>query len=109
VPAGGQCRRSRRIYDYGTVEPGWIKYIYKQIYRRWSDAAGGRLPADVRAVLERAIKQAVEDPEFHAVVKKMKKTPSYASSQEVEKMVQDAAYQPYLGIVKQLVQDDKKK
>jgi len=70
-----------------------------------------RLPADVRRALEQAIKRAVEDPEFRAVAAKMKKTPSYAGSQEAEKMVRDtfAAYQPYLGIVRQLVQDDKKK
>jgi len=70
-----------------------------------------RLPADIRTVLEQAVKQAVEDPAFHAVVKKMKKTPSYAGSQEVEKLVQDtfAAYQPYLDIVKRLVGEDKKK
>ncbi len=69
------------------------------------------LPADIRATLEQAIKQAVEDPEFHDVVKKMKKTPSYMSGAEAEKMVQDtfAAYQPYLDIVKRLMGEDKKK
>jgi tripartite-type tricarboxylate transporter receptor subunit TctC len=69
-----------------------------------------RLPAEVRRVLEQAIKRAVEDPEFRAVAGKMKKTPAYAGSREAEKMVRDtfAAYQPYLGIVKQLVQEDRK-
>lgn len=32
------------------------------------------LPADVRAVLEEAIKKAVEDREFRELLKKMKKT-----------------------------------
>src|SRR5713226_4402794 len=73
--------------------------------------APSRLPANIRAVLEQAIKQAVADPEFRDVVKKMKKTPSYTSGAEAEKMVQDifAAYQPYLDIVKRLVGEDKKK
>lgn len=69
-----------------------------------------RLPADVRAILEQAIKGAVQDPGFHDVVKRMKKTPSYASGAEAEKMVQDtfAAYQPYLQVVKRLMGEDKK-
>ncbi len=68
------------------------------------------LPADIRAILEQAIKKAVEDPEFQQVLKKMKRTASYASGKESEKIVRDtfAGYQPYINVIKQLFSEDKK-
>lgn len=68
------------------------------------------LPADIRAILEQAIKKAVEDPEFQQVLKKMKRTASYASGKEAEKIVRAtfAGYQPYINVIKQLFSEDKK-
>jgi tripartite-type tricarboxylate transporter receptor subunit TctC len=70
-----------------------------------------RLPPEVRKVLEEAIKRAVADPEFLAVVAKMKKTATYAGSREAEEAVRATfdAYRPYLGIVKRMVETDEKK
>ncbi len=68
------------------------------------------LPADIRAILEQAIKKAVEDPEFQQVLKKIKKPSSYASGKESEKIVRDtfAIYQPYINVIKQMFSEDKK-
>lgn len=70
-----------------------------------------RLPPEVRKVLEGAIKRALEDPELLAVVAKKKKTVTYADGRAAEAMVRATfdAYQPYLGVVKQMVETDKKK
>ena len=63
------------------------------------------LPADVRAVLEEAIKKAVEDPEFRDVLKKMKKTTEYLNGKDAEKIVNDTlkSYSSYSGVVKELM------
>ncbi len=68
------------------------------------------LPADIRAILEQAIKKAVEDPEFQQVLKKIKKPASYASGKESEKIVRDtfAVFQPYINVLKQVFSEDKK-
>ncbi len=68
------------------------------------------LPADVRAVLEQSIKKAIDDPEFHATLKKMKKTPAYLNGKDTEKLVNDTLknYQSYVRVVKSLLNEDKK-
>jgi len=68
------------------------------------------LPADVREVLEQAIKKAVDDPGFADVTKKMKKTPAYLNARETTVLVDGLlkSYQSYAGVVKDLLARDKK-
>lgn len=63
------------------------------------------LPADVRAVLEAAIKKAVEDPQFKDVLAKMKKTVEYLPGKQAEKVVKGTleSYQTYARVVKDLM------
>ncbi len=63
------------------------------------------LPGDVRAVLEAAVKKAVEDPEFREVLKKMKKTVEYLDGKEAAKIVKSTldSYQVYARVVKDLM------
>ncbi len=63
------------------------------------------LPADVRAVLEVAIKKAVEDPEFLAVMKKTKKTVDYLDGKESAKIVKSAleSFKAYSGLMNELM------
>jgi len=67
------------------------------------------LPADVRAVLETAIKKAVDDPEFHDVMKKMKKTVQYLPGKDAEKIVKSTldSYKPYVKVVNELMSQGK--
>lgn len=67
------------------------------------------LPADVRAVLETAIKQAIDDPEFHAVLKKMKKTVQYLPGKEADKIVKGTldSYKTYVHVVNELMSQGK--
>ncbi|OMP65721.1 tripartite tricarboxylate transporter substrate binding protein [Domibacillus epiphyticus] len=62
------------------------------------------LPKDVSATLEEAIQKAMDDPEFHKVLDKMDRTPSYLNAKEteerVEKLLND--YSQYTDIVKNL-------
>jgi len=68
------------------------------------------LPADVRATLEASIKKAVEDPGFHDVLKKMKKTSAYLNGKEAEKLVNNtlSSYRNYIDVVTALLSDEKK-
>ncbi len=63
------------------------------------------LPADVRAVLEAAIKKAVEDPEFLDVMKKTKKTVDYLDGKESAKIVKSAldSFKSYSGLMNDLM------
>jgi len=67
------------------------------------------LPANVRAVLEEAIKKAVNDPQFAEAVKKMKRTPAYLDSKQSAVLVRDVlkSYETYADIVKNLLSQDK--
>ncbi len=67
------------------------------------------LSADVRAVLEEAIKKAVEDPEFREILKKMKKTVEYLNGKEAEKIVKSTldSYQAYARVVADLMNQGK--
>jgi tripartite-type tricarboxylate transporter receptor subunit TctC len=67
------------------------------------------LPADVRTVLEGAIKKAVEDPGFAEAVKKMKRTPAFLDGKQCTALVKDVlqSYETYAGIVKALLSQDK--
>lgn len=68
------------------------------------------LPADIRAILEAAIKKAVDDPGFQETLKKMKKTPGYLNGKEAEKLVDNTltSYRSYIDIVKSLLGEEKK-
>ena len=68
------------------------------------------LPADVRAVLEGAIKKAVEDPGFADAVKRMKRTPAYLDGKQSTELVQNVlkSYETYAGVVKDLLGQEKK-
>jgi tripartite-type tricarboxylate transporter receptor subunit TctC len=67
------------------------------------------LPANVRTVLETAIKKAVEDPEFANAVKKMKRTPAYLDGKQSGELVTSVlrSYETYADIVKALLSQDK--
>lgn len=67
------------------------------------------LPADIRNVLEAAIREAVEDPEFANAVKKMKRTPAYLDGKQSSELVKSVlhSYQTYADIVKALLSQDK--
>lgn len=67
------------------------------------------LPADVRAVLETAIKKAVDDPEFQEVMKKMKKTVQYLPGKEADKIVKSTldSYKTYVHVVNDLMSQGK--
>ncbi len=67
------------------------------------------LAADVRTVLETAIRKAVEDPEFANAVKKMKRTPAYLDGKQSTELVQNVlqSYQTYADTVKALLSQDK--
>lgn len=69
-----------------------------------------RLPADVRAVLEAAIKKSVEDPEFHEAMKKMKKTADYSNGKDTSILVDGIlkGYRNYAGVVKTLLSQENK-
>lgn len=68
------------------------------------------LPAEVRAVLEGAIKKAVEDPGFADAVKRMKRTPAYLDGKQSTELVQNVlkSYETYAGVVKDLLGQEKK-
>jgi len=68
------------------------------------------LSANARATLEEAIKKAVEDPGFHEVLKKMKKTSAYLNGKEAEKLVNNtlSSYRNYIDVVKALLGEEKK-
>jgi tripartite-type tricarboxylate transporter receptor subunit TctC len=68
------------------------------------------LPAGVRATLEEAVKKAVEDPGFHEVLRKMKKTSAYLNGKETEKLVNNtlSSYRNYIDVVKALLGEEKK-
>ncbi len=63
------------------------------------------LPEDVRAVLEAAIKKAVEDPEFLAIMKKTKKVVGYLEGKESAKIVKSAleSFKAYSGMMNDLM------
>lgn len=67
------------------------------------------LPADVHAVLEAAIKKAVEDPEFLDVLKKMKKSVAYLDGKESAKIVKSTldSYKTYSGLINDLMNQGK--
>lgn len=68
------------------------------------------VPADIRAVLEEAVRKSLEDPEFLAVARKIKRSPSYLSGKGSEKVAFDTlkGYQTYAYVVKDLLSQDKK-
>jgi len=68
------------------------------------------LPPHIRAVLEGAIKKAVEDPGFLEVTQKMKKTPAYLNANETAALAENIlkSYKAYAGVVKELLSQDKK-
>jgi tripartite-type tricarboxylate transporter receptor subunit TctC len=63
------------------------------------------LPAEVRSILEAAIKEAVDDPKFQESLKKMKRTSSYLDGAATEKLVLDTVknYESYKDVVKELL------
>ncbi|GGG01012.1 Bug family tripartite tricarboxylate transporter substrate binding protein [Paenibacillus abyssi] len=63
------------------------------------------LPDDIRAILEEAIKKAIDDPEFHEVLEKMEFTTSYLNSADTTEMVETAlqGYQNYKDVVTELL------
>lgn len=63
------------------------------------------LPDDVRAILEEAIKKAIDDPEFHEVLKKMEFTTSYLNGADTANMVNNAlkGYEKYKDVVTELL------
>lgn len=62
------------------------------------------LPADIKAILEEAIKKAMEDPEFQALIKKQKMSSDYLPGKDGEKLTKDALkqYQDYKDIIAEL-------
>lgn len=69
-----------------------------------------KLPSDIRGILEEAIRKSVEDPEFQAVLKKMKLSTDYLNGKDTEKVVLDllTSYDAYKDAVKDLLNQDKK-
>ncbi len=67
------------------------------------------LPADVSAVLEAAIKKAVEDPAFLDVMKKTKKTVAYLNGKESTKIVKSTfdSYKIHSGLMSDLMNQGK--
>ena len=67
------------------------------------------LPADIREVLELAIKQAVNDPGFIELMKKSKKTVDYLDGKESAKVVKQTldSYKSYAGVINGLVNQGK--
>jgi tripartite-type tricarboxylate transporter receptor subunit TctC len=63
------------------------------------------LPADVRQVLETAIRQAVEDPGFIELMKKTRKSIVYLDGKESEKVVKGTleTYKSYSGVINDLL------
>ncbi len=68
------------------------------------------LPANVRAVLEEAIRKAVNNPEFHETLKKMKKTPAYLNGKDTAVLVGEIlkSYTNYASVVKALLSQESK-
>lgn len=68
------------------------------------------LPANIRAVLETAIKKAAEDPGFVEAVKRLKRTPAYLNAKDTDALVKGVlkSYRSYAGVVKTLLTQDKK-
>jgi tripartite-type tricarboxylate transporter receptor subunit TctC len=68
------------------------------------------LPANIRAVLEEAIRKAVEDPDFQEAVKKMKKTTDYLNGGDTEKLMNNMmqSYGKYSNILRELFGKEKK-
>jgi len=68
------------------------------------------LPANIRPILEDAIKKAVEDPGFQETAKKMRKTTDYLNGRDTEKLMNNVmqSYQNYSPIVRELFGQDKK-
>jgi tripartite-type tricarboxylate transporter receptor subunit TctC len=67
------------------------------------------LPADISAVLETAIKKAVEDPGFIEVMKKMKKSVAYLDAKESTTLVKGTltSYKSYSGLINDLMNQGK--
>jgi len=66
-----------------------------------------KLPPDVRAVLETAIRQAIEDRGFHEALHRMKRTAEYLNGRQAERVVRDSLrnFQAYTDVIKQLLGD----
>ncbi|HLQ26804.1 MAG TPA: tripartite tricarboxylate transporter substrate binding protein [Acidiferrobacterales bacterium] len=101
--------RSPKLPNTPTVAEAGMPDLSESMNAQRMLGAPPGLPADVRAVLEQAIKQAVEDPEFREVLKKMKKTVEYLNGKDAEKIVNDTlkSYSSYSGVVKELMNTGK--
>lgn len=67
------------------------------------------LPDDIHAILEKALKDAINDSDFKETLKKMKKTSAYLSGKDTEKVVKESlkVYEDYKNIVKELLNQTK--
>ena len=68
------------------------------------------LPDNVRAILEKAIKDASEDPGFLEEVEKMRKSVQYLNAKDTQRLVEKTVkgYSAYVDVVKDLFERDKK-
>jgi tripartite-type tricarboxylate transporter receptor subunit TctC len=68
------------------------------------------LPEDEKAILEDAIKKAVEDPEFQEVLKKMEMTTNYLNGSDTANVVEKTlkGFENYKDVVKDLLSKGKK-